>query len=256
MSAPTWMGRRYLLVLMLSLSLYGCASTRTPLPPEFPARHTAAEFRDSRIAYVPDPWERFNRRMYKFNFYLDRYLFLPVVHGYEFVTPVFVQDRLSDFFNNLAEIKNLTNSVLQGKGTESVHTFGRFLTNSTIGIGGLFDPATKFGLTPRPEDFGLTLARWGLTSGNYLVLPVYGPSSLRDAGGLAVDAGISYGIYTLADPFRSLDESFTVSTGVVTLDAIDTRHQESFRYFESGYPFEYEMVRFFTHEKRELSDKK
>ncbi|MBJ6723969.1 MlaA family lipoprotein [Geomesophilobacter sediminis] len=249
--------RRGALVALLFTLLAGCATTAANRPaPDVPARHTAAEFRDLRIAYEPDPWEGFNRSMYQFNYYLDHYLFLPVVHGYEFITPVFVQDRVSDFFNNLGEIKNLTNSVLQLKGGETGHTLARFLTNSTVGLGGLFDPATTWGLERRPEDFGLTLARWGVASGNYLVLPVFGPSSARDAGGLAVDGGISYGIYTLADPFRSLDESFTIEAGVATLDAIDTRHQIPFRYFESGYPFEYEMVRFFTRERRELATKK
>jgi phospholipid-binding lipoprotein MlaA len=81
---------------------------------------------------------------------------------------------------------------------------------------------------------------------------LFGHSSLRDAGGLAVDTGITYGIYARIDPFGNVDNSFAISAGITTLGAIDTRHQQSFRYFESGYPFEYYMVRFFYHEKWEI----
>jgi phospholipid-binding lipoprotein MlaA len=236
--------------LLLALSA-GCAhdGIRTA---EIRPRHTLAEFGDQPFAEVYDPWERFNRRMYQFNFYLDTYLLLPVVHGYEFVTPVFVQQRVSNFYNNLAEIKTLTNSIFQLKGVETGKTLGRFVTNSTLGLGGLFDPATTFGLDRQYEDFGKTLGYWGVDSGPYLVLPLFGPSSARDTGGLAVDTGITYGIYTLADPFRNSDNAFAISAGIETLNAIDTRHQQSFRYYESGFPFEYYMVRFIYHEKREL----
>jgi phospholipid-binding lipoprotein MlaA len=88
------------------------------------------------------------------------------------------------------------------------------------------------------------------------VLPVFGPSSVRDTGGLAVDTAIRYGIYTGIDPFANTGNSFAISAGITTLDAIDTRHQQSFRYYDSGYPFEYYMVRFFYHEKREIESSK
>jgi phospholipid-binding lipoprotein MlaA len=237
--------------VLLALSA-GCVHDAGRNAAEIRPRHTLAEFNDQPFADVYDPWERFNRRMYQFNFYLDKYLLLPVVHGYEFVTPVFVQQRVSNFYNNLAEIKTLTNSIFQLKGVETGKTLGRFLTNSTLGLGGLFDPATKFGLDRQYEDFGKTLGYWGVDSGPYLVLPLFGPSSARDTGGLAVDTGITYGIYTLADPFRNSDNAFAISAGIETLNVIDTRHQQSFRYYESGFPFEYYMVRFIYHEKREL----
>jgi phospholipid-binding lipoprotein MlaA len=243
---------RFILALMLSLSLVGCAMSRVDTLAEVPAKHSISEFRDQRFAEVSDPWEGFNRSIYRFNFYFDKYLFLPVVNGYEFVTPTFLQERISGFYNNLSEVRNLTNSMFQLKGTESVTTLGRFVTNSTVGVGGLFDPATKFGLKRHDEDFGKTLGYWGTGSGPYLVLPIFGPSSLRDTGGLAVDTGISYGIYTAIDPFGSLDYGSDIDYGITTLDVVDTRHQQSFRYYESGYPFEYYMVRFFYHEKREI----
>lgn len=243
---------RITIALMLSLTLGGCATTSVNTQAEAPPMHSISEVRDQRFADVADPWEGFNRSMYRFNFYFDKYLFLPVVHSYEFVTPTFLQKRVSSFYNNIGEVKNLTNSLFQLKGTESATTLGRFVTNSTVGLGGLFDPATSFGLERHDEDFGKTLGYWGADSGPYLVLPIFGPSSLRDTGGLAVDTGITYGIYTAIDPFGNTDNSFAISAGITALEVIDARHQQSFRYYESGYPFEYYMVRFFYHEKRDI----
>ena len=243
---------RALCPLVLLLISSGCAASRADLLPEIAPRHSIGEFKDQRFIEVADPWERFNQSVYRFNFYFDKYLFIPVVDGYEYVAPVFVQKRVSSFYNNLSEIRNLSNSLFQAKGKESLTTLGRFVTNSTIGIGGLFDPATTIGLTRHDQDFGKTLGYWGAGSGPYLVLPVFGPSSLRDAGGLAVDSGITYGIYTATGPFDATGQPLAVSSAVTLLEGIDMRHQQSFRYFESGYPFEYYMVRFFFHEKREL----
>ena len=240
-----------LLITMLFL-LCGCATAMVNTEAEVPARHSISEFRDQRFAEVGDPWEGFNRSMYQFNFYFDKYLFLPVVNSYEFVTPTFVQARVSGIYNNIAEIKNLTNSMFQLKGKESLTTLGRFVTNSTVGLGGMFDPATKFGLERHPQDFGKTLGYWGADSGPYMVLPIFGPSSVRDTGGLAVDSGIYFGMYTAIAPFASFDNSILYDGGVKGLEAVDARHQQSFRYYESGYPFEYYMVRFFNHQKREM----
>ncbi len=241
-----------LFAMILTLSFCGCATVRTNDEAEVPPKHTISEFRDQRFAEVADPWEGFNRNMYRFNFYFDKYLFLPVVNSYEYVTPNFLQDRVSSFYNNIREVKNLTNSMFQLKGVESLTTLGRFVTNSTVGLGGLFDPATSFGLERQEQDFGKTLGYWGMESGPYLVLPIFGPSSVRDAGGLIVDNGIYYGIYSAIDPFGSTGHSFAIGTAVTTLDFIDTRHQQSFRYYESGHPFEYYMVRFIYHQKREI----
>ncbi|MFZ3207399.1 MAG: VacJ family lipoprotein [Geobacteraceae bacterium] len=256
MTVTRYRSCRIILALVLSLSLAGCAASRVNTQAEAPAMHSISEFRDQRFAEVADPWEGFNRSTYRFNFYFDKYLFLPVVNGYEFVTPTFLQERISGFFNNLGEVRNLTNSLFQLKGMESVTTLGRFVTNSTLGLGGLFDPATSFGLERHDQDFGKTLGYWGAGSGPYLVLPIFGPSSLRDAGGLAVDSGIRYGIYTVIDPFGNSDYGPAISSGITILEAIDARHQQSFRYYESGYPFEYYMVRFFYHQKREIESGK
>jgi len=245
-----------LLALCLALTLAGCATTAANLPPEVPAMHTVAEIDDERVAYVDDPWEGFNRSIYKFNYNFDKYFFIPVVNSYEFITPTIVQTSVSNFFSNLGEIRNLTNSIFQLKGMESLTTLGRFVTNSTIGLGGLFDPATRLGLERHIEDFGQTLGYWGVGSGNYLVLPILGPSSVRDTGGYAVDSAIYYGIYYSIDPFKNVNHGTAIEAGITTLTFIDLRHKVKFRYYESGYPFEYYMVRFLYHEKRELEAKK
>lgn len=239
-------------LLLLLLSAGCAATTRVNTQAEVPPMHSISEFRDQRFAEIADPWERFNRSMYRFNFYLDKYILLPVVNGYEFVTPVYIQERLSGCYNNLLEVRNFSNSLFQLKGMESVSTLGRFVTNSTLGLGGLFDPAARLGLVRHDEDFGKTLGYWGTGSGPYLVLPLFGPSSLRDAGGLAVDGGINYGIYSAIDPFRKTDNGFAFASGITTLNAFEARHLQTARYFDSGNPFEYYMVRFFYHEKRDL----
>jgi phospholipid-binding lipoprotein MlaA len=256
MRVPRYHACLTVVVLSLTLLLAGCAATGSHTLIEVQPRHTISEFRDQRFAEVADPWEGFNRSMYRFNFYFDKYLFLPVVGGYEFITPTFLQKRISGVYNNIGEIQNFTNSMFQLKGMESVTTLGRFVTNSTIGLGGMFDPAASFGLERHDQDFGKTLGYWGADSGPYLVLPIFGPSSLRDTGGLALDSGLKFGMYSVIKPFGDSDSSLAIAAGITTLEGIDARHQQSFRYYESGYPFEYYMVRFFNHQKREIESGK
>ncbi len=238
-------------VLCLVLALTGCAATRGR-PPEIPAMHSANEIHDEQLARSPDPWVGFNRSMYRFNYNLDRYLLLPMVNCYEFITPNFVQDRISGFFGNLREVRNLTNSLFQFKGRQSLKTLGRFAVNSSIGVGGLFDPATGMGLEKRDEDFGQTLGHWGVTSGPYLVLPLLGPSNVRDTGGLMVDTAIRMTIESALDPFSGFSNGKLMETGITVLEGIDKRHVEKFRYHESDYPFEYEMIRYLYGKQREL----
>lgn len=238
----------------LAMSLAGCATTTANLPPEVPAMHSVNEIKDEYVAQSPDPWVGFNRSMYRFNYNLDKYVLLPVVNGYEYITPTVVQDGISNVFSNLLEVRNLTNSVFQLKGTQSLRTLGRFVTNSTIGIVGIFDPATSLGMEKQDEDFGQTLGYWGVGSGNYLVLPLFGPSNVRDTGGIVVDGAIRMGIKAAIDPFGDMDSgtAFALETGFTALEAIDKRHKEKFRYYGSDYPFEYELVRFLAGKQREL----
>ena len=240
-------------IIMSSLLLLaGCAATgKAILAPEVPAMHTIQEFGDDeRIIDIADPWENFNRSMYKFNYYFDRYLFLPVVNAYEFITPSVVQDRITNFFSNIGELKTLYNSLLQLNGEKFFLTFNRFLTNSTVGIGGLFDPASSLGMEKKSEDFGRTLGYWGVGSGPYLVLPVLGPNTLRSAGGSAVDTSIRYALLNAADPLENIDNGNSIVTGISILESIDLRHREKFRYYESGYPFEYDLLRFSIRKKK------
>jgi phospholipid-binding lipoprotein MlaA len=238
-------------ILLVAL-LVGCGTTRTNVPAEEPPMHSITEFRDQRFAEVADPFEEFNRSMYRFNFYFDRYFFIPVVTSYECVTPQYLQERISGFYRNVEELQNFSNSLFQLKAAESVITLGRFVTNSTIGLAGLFDPATTFGLERHNQDFGKTLGYWGVASGAYLVLPFFGPSSLRDSGGLLVDRGFRYGIFSAVDSLADTRNFLDITIAISALEAVDARHQQSFRYFESGYPFEYYMVRFLYHEKRNI----
>jgi phospholipid-binding lipoprotein MlaA len=243
-----------MLALYLALSLSGCAAINARLPAEEPAMHTVSEFSDDeRIAYVEDdPWERFNRRMYRFNYNFDKYVFLPVTRSYEFVAPNFVQAGVSNFFDNIYEIRTLYNSLLQLKGKKALTTLGRFVTNSTIGIGGLFDLANAFGLKRQNETFGQTLGYWGVGTGPYLVLPILGPNTLRSAFGYGVDGGVRYAIETVVDPFKKFDHPTGIEAGILALEATNLRHQEKFRYYESGNPFEYYIVRFLYRQSHEL----
>jgi len=237
----------------VAFSCAGCATTTANLPPELPAMHTVSEFSDDiYVARIPDPWEGFNRSMYKFNYNFDKYFFLPVVSGYEYITPTFVQTGVSNFFSNVGEFRTLYNSLLQLNGEKFSLTLCRFVTNTTIGIGGLFDPATRLGMERQQGDFGQTLGVWGLDTGPYLVLPILGPNTVRSASGFAVDAGIRYATINAIDPFANTRGKDGIEAGISALEAIDMRHRESFRYFESEYPFEYYMVRFIYNEKLDM----
>lgn len=230
--------------VLTTFVLAGCAATTARIKTEIPPLHTAAEFADDeQLIGVYDPWEEFNLEMYRFNYNFDKYIYLPVVAGYEFITPVVVQKGVTNFFENVGEVRNLYNSLLQLKGKSSLVALGRFLTNTTLGIGGLFDPATSLGMKKQYRDFGQTLGVWGAGSGPYLVVPVLGPNTVRSTGGFAVDAGIRCAI--LSVPLaNNLENGTWISYGVSGVEAIDARHKISFRYFESGYPFEYYILRF------------
>lgn len=134
-----------------------------------------------------DPYENWNRNVFVFNDTVDRWFLRPVAQTYRTVTPDLVDRGVTNFFNNLTEIRNFTNSLLQLKGESAVVAFGRFTYNTVFGLGGIFDVATAFDLPERPEDFGQTLGYWGVGSGPYLMLPLLGPSTPRHFSGLASD---------------------------------------------------------------------
>jgi len=134
-----------------------------------------------------DPYEDWNRKVYAFNETIDNWFLRPVAKGYRTVMPGFADRAVTNFFNNLTEIRNLANSIFQLKGESAVVAAGRFTYNTVFGLGGLIDVATMFDLPERPEDFGQTLGYWGTGSGPYLMLPFLGPSNPRDFGGFVSD---------------------------------------------------------------------
>lgn len=160
---------RFLTVFTLVV-LSACSTVRAPSP--------------------ADPFEGFNRSVDAFNQQLDTYAVRPIAKTYVAVVPELVRMGVSNFFGNIADILIGVNNLLQGKPVAAATDFGRFAVNTTIGVVGLFDVATDMGLKKHSEDFGQTLGRWGLGSGPYLVLPLFGPSSVRDAVGFVVDINI------------------------------------------------------------------
>jgi phospholipid-binding lipoprotein MlaA len=134
-----------------------------------------------------DPWEGFNRGVYTFNDKVDRAVLRPIAVGYTTVTPQPVQSCIHNIFNNVGDIWGAANSMLQGRGHDFVNTLGRFLFNTTLGVGGCFDVATANGAKRIPNDFGTTLGVWGFGQGPYLVLPLWGSSTVRDGVGLVGD---------------------------------------------------------------------
>jgi phospholipid-binding lipoprotein MlaA len=169
---PTRTPTAILLTLALCAGLQACAVRRAGGPER-------------------DPWEGFNRKMFWFNDKVDAYALEPVATGWEKITPRRVRTSVSNFFQNLRFPIVATNDLLQWKPLAAGSDVGRFAVNTTVGVLGFFDPASRWGLAKHDEDFGQTLGRWGVPAGPYVVLPLLGPSSPRDAGGLAVDAAFA-----------------------------------------------------------------
>lgn len=161
---------RILVALAACLLLGACASA----PPDS-------------VTQTQDPWEKFNRSMYSFNDKLDKTVARPVAGAYNRAMPAPTRSGLHNVISNLGEPVTVINDLLQGKVKQSLQDAGRFILNSTVGLLGWFDPAKHIGLVKHDEDLGQTLAVWGVPSGPYLVLPVLGPSTVRDTGGMGGD---------------------------------------------------------------------
>jgi len=162
-----------------------------------------------------DRFEKFNRHMFSFNMKIDRWVLKPVAKGYDKITPRFVKTGVSNFFGNLGEVDNILNDLLQWKWKQVGNDSGRLLVNTTIGIGGLFDVARPMGMKKSDgEDFGQTLAVWGVKQGPFLVLPLLGPSTVRDGFALPVD--------WYADPVTYIDHK-TPRYALRALHLVDTR---------------------------------
>jgi phospholipid-binding lipoprotein MlaA len=184
------------LIAVACLVVSGCAAT-------------GSATRDAR-----DPYEAFNRGVYRFNDAIDRGFAAPVTKAYRAVTPKPVRTGVSNFLSNLTYPGTIVNAALQGKVRQAGRDGARFLLNTTFGLGGLLDPATPAGLELNDEDFGQTLGKWGVPSGAYIVLPLLGPSSIRDSFGTVLDRG--------TDPSNYIDDTAT-SMGLNFVQLLDRR---------------------------------
>ena len=184
-----------LLVAACLLLLVGCAGTTAP---------------------KADPWESLNRSTFAFNEAVDNAVLKPIAQGYEAVTPKFARSGVSNVFSNVGDVGNGLNNLLQGKPAAAFSDIGRLVVNSTLGILGLFDVATPMGLEKHNEDFGQTLGKWGVGSGPYLVLPLMGPSTVRDAIGRVPDSrATAYSRWIEHVPSRNA----TLGLGIVRIRA-------------------------------------
>ncbi|MCD2451322.1 VacJ family lipoprotein [Methylicorpusculum oleiharenae] len=170
-----------LIFVGVGLLIHGCASTPT-------------ENQADSSAQI-DPYEDFNRTIYDFNSQVDKYVAAPVSDGYKYITPGIVQTGITNFFDNLKGINTVINDLLQAKFEQGAQDTGRFLLNSTLGVGGLLDVAKDAGLEQNEEDFEQTLAVWGVPEGAYLVLPLMGPSTTRGIPGAVFDAAANPATY-------------------------------------------------------------
>lgn len=164
---------------------------------------------------VSDPLEGFNRGVQKFNDGVDEAVLKPVAEGYRQVVPSFVRSGVSNFFGNLGDAWSAVNHLLQGKPGDALDMTLRVAVNTTFGLGGLLDVAGEAGLERRSEDFGQTLGVWGLPAGPYLVLPLLGPSSLRDAAGRPLDMA--------ATALSRVTDDSALRSGGTVLSVVDTR---------------------------------
>ena len=208
--------------------LYGVSQAYDPVAdPTLPA--------PANVPGAYDPWEKYNRRMHRFNMAVDKGIARPLARAYSRVVPRPVRLGVSNFFNNLGQPVSILNALLQGKPKQAAQSLGRFALNSTLGIAGIFDPASAAKLPNRSEDFGQTLGVWGWKRSRYLELPLFGPRTVRDAFGALGDAPLS--------PLRQVERD-RIRIPLQGLQLVDVRAQllplDSLR---EGAEDEYALVR-------------
>ena len=203
-------------LLLAALSLGGCASM-----------------------HEKDPYEKFNRSMFAFNDAVDRNALKPAATAYKAVLPSFVQTGVNNFFSNLSDLWSSANNVMQGKGERGLSDFTRVLINSTFGLGGVLDLASDAGLAKHNEDFGQTLGYWGVPSGPYIMLPILGPSTLRDTAGLPVDIAADPWGYGISSRARNIGTVVrVVDQRAVLLDATNLLEEaalDRYEFIRDGY---------------------
>ncbi|OWT53941.1 MlaA family lipoprotein [Candidimonas nitroreducens] len=166
-----------------------------------------------------DPWESYNRSMFKFNDAVDHALLKPIASGYAALTPQPVQTCVHNAFNNVADVWSAFNSFIQGRGVDFFNTVGRVLFNSTMGLGGCIDVASMNGSKRIQNDFGTTLGVWGFKPGPYVVLPLLGPSTVRDTAGWAGDVAGYWGMYTAV----GINDNVPLRNSLTAMKFIDMR---------------------------------
>ena len=205
-------------LLMLSALLAGCATGPDASP--------------------NDPLEPFNRVVFRANDKLDQYVAIPLAKGYRKVTPSPIRTAVTNFFSNIGDVGNTINNLLQGKGEDAVNSLMRLAVNTTFGIVGLLDIATPAGLRKHPQDFGLTLGVWHVSSGPYLVLPLFGPSSFRDGAGLAVDFQldpVSYAEPGVRNPLYGANFVNTRTNLLDTTELLEEVALDKYTFVRDGY---------------------
>ncbi len=190
-------------ILIQILLLVGCSNTTT-------ASNVAGSTKQKQA--TTDPLEKLNRSIYKVNAAFDKHLLKPVAKAYKTVTPEPIDTNISNFFSNLGDISNATNNLLQFKMGDALKDTERFIFNSTLGLAGFLDISTEMGLKKHHEDFGQTLAVWGVDSGPYVMLPFFGPSTLRDASA-------KFSVDFLLDPKIYSDDYYAL----FVLESLDKR---------------------------------
>jgi phospholipid-binding lipoprotein MlaA len=184
-------------VLALALLASGCATLPPGVQPS-----------------PKDPWERFNRSTFAFNDSLDEHILKPLAKGYTAVLPSPVRTGVTNFFGNFEDVWSTVNQLLQGKIEQTARMTMRVVVNTTVGIGGVFDPATPMGLERHSEDLGQTLGRWGVPPGPYVVLPIFGPSDVRD--------GLMFPLDHYVSPTLFVDTT-TAKLSIDVLEMVQTR---------------------------------
>ena len=205
---------------------------------------------------INDSLEPFNRRMYAFNTQIDKKIVYPASRIYAAVVPKPIRKGISNFYNNFSEIPTFVNSVLQLKPGKAVNALGRFVVNSTVGVLGVADVAKNMGMKRDPETMGDTLGHYGVRTGTFLVLPVLGPSNIRDAIGSAADTMAEGAVRTAAE------EKLFFDTGVFdkkvygftrpAVTGLNARSMLSMRYGDLNSPFEYDLVKAFYYNYRKI----
>lgn len=208
---------------------------------------------DLEFLEIYDPWEPMNRNIYEFNAGFDEYFMLPVTNVYDTVIPGPARKGVNNVIENANEIPRFVNHMLQGQVKRSAITTSRFLINTTFGVFGLFDWASESpNLQKKKADFGQTFGVWGFGAGPYFVMPVFGPSNVRDTAGFGAD--FFFLLYQMRETYKLLGvkQTYLVGYTELILRALNKRSNTPFRYHSTGSPFEYELVRFVYTMQRDL----